>query len=187
MRKTLVILNGTAAALFALSATAHAADNIDCAKDALSEGPEYMLIGYENLLAFGDPKQPFSKSGSSGDLAGAIDSCAEENGWSKEASAQAARYTIGSATSDYIEVQMAIANAPEDFGKKLYNDMSAAELKSLRKTGKLSAPHMATVAATMKKYFGTKPDKTVRDMLIRWPQMLEDRDTASLKFVKLPK
>jgi hypothetical protein len=187
MRKTLVLLNSAAAALFALSATAHAADNIDCAKDALSEGPEYMLIGYENLLAFGDPKQPFSKSGSSGDLAGAIDSCAEENGWSKEASAQASRYTIGSATSDYIGVQMAIANAPEDFGKKLYNDMSAAELKSLRKTGKFSSVHTALIASTMKKYFGSKPKKGVKDYFYRWPQMLEDRDSAALKFLQLPK
>jgi hypothetical protein len=187
MRFGFIISNCVAAGSLAFPSITLAAENIDCAIEALQEGPEYSLIGYENILAFADPKQPFDKSGSSMDMAAAIETCAATNGWSEAASKLASQYTIARGTMVYSEVQMAVANAPEDFGKKLYNDMSAAELKILRKTGVLSKTHMALVASTLFKYFGAKPEKGAKEMLIRWPQMLEDRDIATTKFLKLAK
>ncbi len=175
------------AAFLAGTAPAQAADNIDCAIEALEIDPEYMLIGYENLLAFGDPKQPFAKSGSQAELDMVISECARKNAWNKQASKLAAQFTIASATISFIEFEMSQAGAPEDFGKDLYNDMSNAELKTLRKTGKLSAPHSKMVASAMAKYFGAKPKKGVKDFFYRWPQMLEDRDVSSLAFIKIKK
>ena len=186
MRKIFPIVAALlSSAAFIIPASATAADNLDCAMQALDDESELMQIGFENTLSFGNPKQSFSKSGSSMDLTAAVAVCAEENGWSKSAAQFASQYTLASATTRYLTVQMVMADAPEDFGADLFADMSAAEMKTLRKSGKLSPLHMALVASTVQKYFGSNPKAGTKEMLLRWPQMLEDRDLAKAKFLKL--
>ncbi len=187
MRSGFILLNIAIVALGIAATPAKAAGNLDCAIDALEDSGETMMVGYENMLAFADQKQLYAKGYSNGDLDLEIAKCATDNGWSKAATALASQFTLASASIEHARVQMSIANAPEDFGKKLYNDTSAAELKILRKTGVLSKTHMALVASTLLKYFGAKPEKGVKEMLVRWPQMLEDRDLATEKFLKLAK